>query len=399
MFKIAFIKMIKGGVLLVLLILFMGIFVPAQAIDIKSVLLKFSLQKGDELVKNVSLSSVSGGEVKLKLVGISGGVEIIDNNLVFDKNEEKFFQVRFDTNPLDEGVYVGHIEVTSGKEREIIPVIFEVESEDVFFDANLEIPVKYSEIAPGEKMVVQMNMFDLFSGTKNSLNTSAVDVEYTVHDLNGNNIISEHENFVVDGQVAVTKTMNFPDSIETGQYVFSAAIKYRSSVGIASEVFTISENPSPSLSEFRGLSLSNTGLILVFIAFIFLTLILFFVYIIKDRDKLLLELREYNNQELTRQKEFLNQQAAILRSKKGGDEKSIKKEIETKIEKIKTQQKKRVDELKELKKDGEIEKMRKKLDEWKRKGYNTTVMEYKLKNLSTKDMKSILEKWKEKYSS
>src|SRR5205823_1814544 len=126
--------------------------------------------------------------------------------------------------------------------------VFEVESKDVFFDSNLEIPVKYSDISPGDNMVVQLNVFDLFSGTKTGLNSSSVDVEYTIHDLDGNKIISEHETLVVDNQISITKTMQFPKTIKTGQYVLSVVLNYRSSVGISSELFTISNKPAFSFS-------------------------------------------------------------------------------------------------------------------------------------------------------
>ena len=43
--------------------------------------------------------------------------------------------------------------------------------------------------------------------------------------------------------------------------------------------------------------------------------------------------------------------------------------------------------------------MKKKLKEWKRKGYNVATLEYKLGGLSTKEMKGIMKKWKRKYSS
>ncbi|MBI2043764.1 hypothetical protein HYT24_00165 [Candidatus Pacearchaeota archaeon] len=386
----------KKGIAVILLIFLACFLIQAQAIEVKSVLLKFSLHKGESITKNFSISSIDGGEIKLQLKGTTEGVRLMDNEVVLDSGEEKNVEISFDAETIKEGVYVGHIELTKGKELQIIPVIFEVESKDVFFDANLEIPVKYSEIMPGEKILVQLNVFDLNAGTKRGLNSSSLDVEYTVHDLNGNNIISEHENFVVDGQVTVSKTMNFPKDIKEGQYVFSAVIKYRSSVGIASELFTISKTSSVN---FNGLNFPDTGLILIFISFIFLTLILFFVYIIRDRDKMFLELRQYNNDELARQKELLNEQAKIVGLKSGVSKEKVKKEIKEKIEKIKKKQRQRVDEYRKLKKDLTPAQMKAKLEEWKRKGYNTTLMELKLRNLSTNEMKSIMQKWKEKYKS
>ncbi|MBI5803540.1 hypothetical protein HY448_02540 [Candidatus Pacearchaeota archaeon] len=386
----------KTFVFIFVVLLFSLFAVSADVIDTKSILLKFSLQKGSSITKNLSISSPVGGEINLMLKGIDGGVILSENQLVLDKDEEKNIEVFFDTKQLTEGVYVGHIEASSNKEVKIIPVIFEVESKDVFFDSNIEIPVKYSEISPGGKLVIQFNIFDLVSSGKNKLNSTSVDVEYTVHDINGNRVISEHETIVVNRQISITKAMVFPPNIETGQYVFSLVVTYKSSVGITSELFTISDKPIFGIANAVD-GFSGMNVVLFFIAFIFVSLILFFIYIIRDRDKMFLELRTYNNSEMERQRYFLNEQAKILINQKGKNKSEVKEQIDEKINKIKEKQKQRVAELRELKKNGDIERMKKKLDEWKNKGYNTTLMEYKLKSLSTEDMKEIMSKWKEKY--
>ena len=49
------------------------------------------------------------------------------------------------------GIYVGNIAISDGREKQDIPVVLEVETEDVFFDINLEIPPNYKEIKKGEK--------------------------------------------------------------------------------------------------------------------------------------------------------------------------------------------------------------------------------------------------------
>lgn len=386
-------------IFVVLLVISMGFVVQGgEVVETKSILLKFSLTKGDSITKNISIYSQTGGEIDLSIEGIKNGVSLGESSFILDKGEEKEVEVFFDSNSVEEGIYVGSIKISGGGEEEIIPIIFEVESKDVFFDANLEIPTRYSEISPGDKIIVQLNVFDLLSGggTQEGLGPSSVDVEYNVHDLYGNVLISENENFVVDTKVLITKTITFPDDIEIGQYVFSAVIKYKSSVGIATESFSISEKESKSLIDFDE-GLSGFIIILIFIGFIFLVLILFFIFIIRDRDKLFLELKRYNTQELQRQKVLLTEQAYVVKKKKKGSDKEINKEIKEKIEKIKKKQKERIKNFKKLRDKGEISEMKRKLKEWKKKKYNTMAMEYKLKDLSVNEMNNIMNKWKNKY--
>ena len=76
-----------------------------------------------------------------------------------------------------------------------------------------------------------------------------------------------------------------------------------------------------------------------------------FVYIIKDRDKLVLELKRYNSEELMAQRNLLFEQRRVLEGK-GEDKKVIRQEIKKKIISLKKKQKERVGEFRKLKKIG-----------------------------------------------
>jgi uncharacterized membrane protein len=396
MSKILFSGMIKKGVVILFLLVLAGVFAHAE-IETKSVLLKFSLNKGESLAKNITFSSGEGGIVDLSLEGIPGGVSLGEESVSLDNGEEKSIAVYFNSTSVGEGAYVGNIKIAGKDGEKMIPVIFEVESRDVFFDGNLEIPSKYSNIAPGGQMTVQLNVFDLLAGgrTSGGLGSSSVDVEYSVHDLYGNTLISEKENFVVDTKVTVSKTISFPEDMKEGQYVFSTVINYRSSIGVATDVFTVSKGRSGELFNISG-GLSDSMIILLFFGFIFVVLILFFVYIIHDRDRLVMELRRYNAQELEVGRQLMREQEKVAESQ-GQSGSVIKREIESKIRGIKKRQEKRVREFKELHKRGSVDDMRKRLDKWKKQGYDTTLMEYKLKALNNRQMKEILERWKREY--
>lgn len=401
MFKISFIKMKKKEISLIFIILLVVSigFIASNTFETKTILLKFSLNKGDSINKNINIFSKDGGEIKLYVKGIKKGVSIKENSFILNKGEERQVEVLFNSSSINEGVYVGNIEITGDGEKQIIPIIFEVESKDVFFDANLDIPAKYLDILQGDKIIAQLNVFDLISGggTQESLGPSSIDVEYKINDLYGNVLSSENENFVVDNKLQMTKTITFPKDIKTGQYVFSVIIKYKSSVGTTTDLFRISKEKSKSSTNLFNKDKSEFIFTLIFIGFIFLVLILFFIYIIRDRDKLFLELRKYNTQELQRQKSLLTEQANLVKKKKGNI-KNIEKEVSQKINKIKEKQKKRVEEFRKLKNKGEIQGMKKKLNEWKKKGYGTMALEYKLKDLSVDEMKNIINKWKKKYN-
>src|SRR3989344_5809227 len=389
MSKIVHNKMKKGRfciVFLFLAIIFIPIFLGAlNSIETKNLLLKFSVKKSDsEISKNITLRSETGGLVGVAVKGFEKeGVSVKQPEIIFDKEGEKNAELVFNVSAIEEGVHVGHLEATVENNVLIIPIVFEVESRDVLFDGNLEIPSKYSNLVQGESMILQLNIFDLLSGggTKTGLGSSSVEITYKVHDLGGNVLISENENFVVDEKVLVTKTIDFPKDIEVGQYVLSATIKYKSSTGTATEMFRIVKKEKQGIINF-GDGVNNTLMILIFIAFIFVVLILFFVYIIRDRDKLLIELREFNDEELKRNKSLLNEQMKFARLRKRKTQSELAKEYRTKIKRIKKIQKERIREAKKLRDKGKINEMKKKITDWKKRGYNTSMME--LKSLDTK---------------
>ena len=278
MFNLSFIKMKKkeiGLIFIILLIVSIG-FIASNSFGTKTILLKFSLNKGDSITKNISIFSKDGGEIKLAVKGIKQGVILNKNNFVLDKGEKKQVKILFNSSSINEGVYVGNIEITSNREKEIIPIIFEVESKDIFFDANLDIPARYLDIFQGDKIIAQLNVFDLISGggTQESLKPSSIKVEYNIYDLYGNILSSENENFIINNKIQMTKTITFPKDIKTGQYVFSAVIKYKSSVGTTTELFRISKKESKSLIDLFKKNDSGFLFILIFIGFIFLILII-----------------------------------------------------------------------------------------------------------------------------
>ena len=86
---------------------------------------------------------------------------------------------------------------------------------------------------------------------------------------------------------------------------------------------------------------------------------------------------------------------ARLRKRKTQSE--LAKEYRTKIKRIKKIQKERIREAKKLRDKGKINEMKKKITDWKKRGYNTSMMELKLGSLSHTEMKSLVDKWRKKY--
>jgi hypothetical protein len=371
-----------------------SICLASASFNVDNLLLKISSRVGQSTSQPIVISSDSGGQFSLEVIGLKG-ISLDATNFALLAGERKQVMVNFNSVGIEPGVYAGSIKISGPDKIYYLPVMFELESEDVFFDANLDIPSEYSEIAPGEKVVAQIKIFDLSSGgTSNGVGTQSINLEYRISDNLGNVIVSETESVVVSRENQITKTISFPKTAKEGDYFFSVIVKYKSSVGASSQLFRVKK---ASLSDLSGESNLRFFVILGAIVIFFLIMILFFIYIMKDRDKFIVEMKKYNAWELKKQEEFLSAQARTVSRKKGVKAGEIQREIEQKISELREKQAARVEELKKLKRKGNVKEMKARVSEWKKKGYNTLTLDYKLKGLNVKEMKQIMDKWKKKY--
>ena len=361
-----------------------------DSIEIDSILIKVSVKEEGYIEKSFNVRGLEECAVTLDAIGIMG-VELSEKDFFMNEGEIKEIVISFNSSGLIPGAYVGYISLNDEKTSLKLPVLLEVESEDVFFDSNLEIPPLYTDVSPGSKVLAQIKIFDLTAGTQDGLGPVSVEMSYYIYNTDGTPIISETESIVVSEDTSITKSITLPKKIEKGNYFIIAVTKYGSSVGVSSGVFSVS---SGGINWNFGRLNFSWGIAL-FAVLIFIGLfMLFFTYLLRDRDKFLLSLKRYHDQELQRQKEFLTQQQITLRGRKGISMPQVRREIKTKVTALKEKQKERVKEFKKLKKKGRVSTMEKKLKDWKKKGYNTLLMESKLEGLSTGEMKGIMNKWK-----
>lgn len=363
---------------------------PAYQVD--NVLVKVSLHQGDSIDKYVSISSDERAHFELSLSGLSQ-IPIDPSSFDLDSRESKNVKLSFLGSVR--GTRVGSLRVDSDSSTSIIPIIFEVESSDPSFDISLDIPPGYAEITSEDKLVALVKVFDLTSGgTTAGLGPTTVTLTYQIYSLSGQEISSQSEEILVDRQTQVSKSFSFPSDLAAGDYVLAVSVIHGNSLGLASSVFAIGRK---SGSLFSSDGYGNMLVYLIIGAFVFfLIIILLFVYFVRDRDKLILELRSHNDKEVEHLQNFLLQQEKMLQSK-GADNQAIRREVDTKISQLKEHQSAREKELKHLSRKGDTEAMRKKIAQWKRSGYDTSLLEYKLNGLSTKEMKTILSKWKRQY--
>lgn len=392
----------KKEAIFILALVLLATLVSAQSdIEVSSVLLKGTVKVEEAITKSLNVESATGGDFEVSVLSLDN-VGISEPKFFLPAGGKRGIDIVFSGVGQEPGIYVGSLQIDSPIDSVQIPLIAEVESTNVFFDSNIDIPPIYAEISRGSKMVYQVKIFDLTSGggIQAGLGPENVEVEYTVSDLSGNVLITRSEEIVVDGQAQTTNTITFPPNVLPGTYVLSAKVIFGQSVGVSSQTFEITETV-----ESTGSSIAFDDLVLTIMigvaVLLFLGVVFMFVYLIHERNVILLDLKRYNEIEIRRVKALLRKQEEKLKGRRFGsiDEKRLRKEIDEKLKKVRAKQAIRVKEIKHLKESGSsVEKMKKKLSEWKAEGYKLSPMEYKVDDLTTNEMKDIMKNWKKKYT-
>ncbi|MBU3905041.1 MAG: hypothetical protein KJ906_02755 [Nanoarchaeota archaeon] len=135
------------------------------------------------------------------------------------------------------GVYTGKILIKAGTSIKEVPIIVEIESKYVLFDTNINTETENRNVVQGDVYVTEIKLFNLMGQE-----TTSVNMEYYIKDLDDNTIITESESVVVSTQATFTKVVNIPSNLKLGTYIFAVNSNYGSSVGTSSYLFYVVES-------------------------------------------------------------------------------------------------------------------------------------------------------------
>jgi len=230
-----------------------------------SIKLKLTLGESAEetlVIKNTGKIALS---VSLNVEGIDKYLSLSDNVVEIGVDED--VEVTLDFLARNVGGFVGQIITLSENIRKSIPIILEIISELVLFDAKLDIP--FAEVEPGGVLKTQITLLNVGAPEK-------VDVfaAYFIKDLSGNIIYEETETFAVEKQISYPKFFKIHESTVPGSYVAVVEIRYADSFAVSSQLFRVVEKKGFIQKE---IFLKNTIMIL-FIVSIIIIVVAFLIH-------------------------------------------------------------------------------------------------------------------------
>ncbi len=115
-----------------------------------------------------------------------------------------------------------------------ISAIIEVESAKPLFDIDAEVLPNYKEIFPGDKLLIEVSIFNL-----KGFGRIDVNVDYSIMDFQGNAVASGHETLAVETEVRFIREFIIPSDLRQGDYIVSAKVSFGEFVGTSSDTFSV----------------------------------------------------------------------------------------------------------------------------------------------------------------
>ena len=342
-----------------------GTLSPGEDFQVDAIFLKNMIKQSESVSNNLKVTSLgeNGNSFNLRVEGIEELVNLSERNFELASGESKDVTVGFYGNGFAPGVYVGRVVVESELDK-MIPIILEIQSEDILFATNLDVAPKYKEVFQGGNIAVSTRLFNL-----NDTFLHDVEMSYLVKSFGGDTIISEVETTIVGTEVSVSKNIVLPADIDFGDYAFIVISKFGDSVSTSSYLFSVVEEEEESffIGDFAYFAL-------IIVAFL-LGIIVLVIYLIYERNQMFNELRRQNKSELRMCIKVIDEKKKVTMARaKGG---AAKREVSRRfgraksvaVHELKSRHKKQRKEMKKLIKKNKKGLMKRKMGEWKKQGF------------------------------
>lgn len=225
--------------------------------SLKPSFIKEELALGQAKTRAISIKNTGNTALNfdLSMATINDLVFLSDTSFTLKPSEEKVIEVNLIGKRL--GSFIGQLEAKAEEIKKYISIVIDVESEQVLFDAKIDIPSGYTEIEAGKELKAQITLLNVGPPRKVDVTTT-----YTIKDRYGKIVHESSETFAVENQISFVKSFKIPERLEPGDYLLTVELIYENSFAVSSELFKvlpkeISKIPKPS-----------TALIPVFIVFI-----------------------------------------------------------------------------------------------------------------------------------
>ncbi|MBI2652017.1 hypothetical protein HYX00_01010 [Candidatus Woesearchaeota archaeon] len=238
--------------------------------------IKEHLALGTAKIKTITIRNTgnTASSFSLSVATIDDFVFLSDSSFSLEPSQEKTIEANIIGKKL--GSYIGEIEVTGDGNKKSISVVIEVESEQVLFDAKIDIPSAYKEVEAGKELKAQITLLNVGPPRKVDVTTT-----YIIKDKLGNIIHQASETFAVEKQTSFVKSFKVPQNLKPDDYLAIIEVRYENSFAVSSELFKVVPKEEMTIQKTVK---SNTALLFALV--IFVGLMFLFIYLLIPKAKI-----------------------------------------------------------------------------------------------------------------
>jgi hypothetical protein len=198
-------------------------------------------------------------------------------NITLKNGETGHFNVTVTGSAALPGAYVGTFSLEGAGQTQTFPILIEVESEAKRYDVNLEVPPFYTNVFPGDRIIFQTTLFNLYQG-EYPIRAVPLNVGFFLYTSTGRLVATQEENIVVTDTTRLTKSFILTEDAECTEYIIAAVVKSNegNSIGVATQNFRVVEEPSAVASY-----LSDNPLVIIVMIIVLAVLIIAIVLFVR----------------------------------------------------------------------------------------------------------------------
>lgn len=309
--------------------------------------------------------------------GLEGIISISETEFELQPKESKKINLILNDSRNDSHVSYGSLIVSNANFKKEIPIVLTFDDQKNLL-AIIQKPIpKYDNVYPGGKLGMDIRIFDL--GVKTF--SKEIKTTYEIFSPAGR-VFQAEELLVVNKEYSFSKIFEISPKLPHGNYVLVTSLEYDGIKTVSSYLFKIEARRSQLLS-------SSSNIIAIAILVFVVLFIILFTYFMKSRDELLLQLKKQQSKELERNLKLITSIQKKAPEKEKEKFEKTKKEVAKKIKERGEKQRKHVEKL--IKRKAKKETIMSNIKKWENEGYKFPEVR---KKIPEKSIGKKIEEWK-----
>jgi hypothetical protein len=210
--------------------------------------IQISIKQGETTSRTIIITNSEDKRMKINLSDtfVKEFIRLNETEFYIEPKESKEIRIDFivskETSP---DIYIGKVIATVGQTQKDVLIAIEVESKSPLFDVKLKIPTKFQYVLPSEEILAQIEIYNL-----GSLGKTDVLLDYVIKDSEGNEVLKEQDTIAVETSTSFIKSIQIPNNLPFGRYVFYVKTTYNGKVASASALFNVGKKEINKLMIF-----------------------------------------------------------------------------------------------------------------------------------------------------